>query len=298
MPKGSSSYEIYQITYKSLDKKKELHGINGVITFPKNINECKKLMKEISSELSILFPFTEKKDWGKYDMSEGHYFPITFTFENNSRVMVACYDWNKKSGITDSLKLSLYTSDYRKYLAKQNNNFNFYEILTYTYESEKVQCMRVFLSILILIFNLQSWTKADDIRDFEIEGISIGNSLLNYLTKEQIKKKINSYSDKGFIYKSKDYYALTFDAKEIFKGKFDQYQFHLRNNDNNFVIYAIAGIKLYSNIDNCYPLMNEIHEELKSLFDFTNSELIDYRNQEKQVIKVIGLILTMGQIFM
>ena len=142
--------------------------------------------------------------------------------------------------------------------------------------------MRVFLSILILIFNLQSWTKADDIRDFEIEGISIGNSLLNYLTKEQIKKKINSYSDKGFIYKSKDYYALTFDAKEIFKGKFDQYQFHLRNNDNNFVIYAIAGIKLYSNIDNCYPLMNEIHEELKSLFDFTNSELIDYRNQGKK----------------
>ena len=142
--------------------------------------------------------------------------------------------------------------------------------------------MRVFLSILILIFNLQSWTKADDIRDFEIEGISIGNSLLNYLSKEQIKKKINSYSDKGFIYKSKDYYALTFDAKEIFKGKFDQYQFHLRNNDNNFVIYAIAGIKLYSNIDNCYPLMNEIHEELKSLFDFTNSELIDYRNQGKK----------------
>ena len=36
-PKTSSSYEIYQISYKSLDKKKELHGINGVITFPKNI---------------------------------------------------------------------------------------------------------------------------------------------------------------------------------------------------------------------------------------------------------------------
>ena len=118
-PKSSSSYEIYQITYKSLDKKKELHGINGVITFPKNINECKKLMKEISSELSALFPFTEKKDWGKYDFSEGHYFPITFTFEDNSRVMVACYDWNKESGVIDSLKLSLYSSDYRKYLAKQ-----------------------------------------------------------------------------------------------------------------------------------------------------------------------------------
>ena len=118
-PKGSSSYEMYQITYKGLDKKKELHGINGVIPFSNNINKCKKLMKEISSELSALFPFTEKKDWGKYDFSEGHYFPITFTFEDNSRVMVACYDWNKESGVIDSLKLSLYSSDYRKYLAKQ-----------------------------------------------------------------------------------------------------------------------------------------------------------------------------------
>ena len=28
------------------------------------------------------------------------------------------------------------------------------------------------------------------------------------------------------------------------KGNFDQYQFHLKNNDNNYVIYAIAGIKI------------------------------------------------------
>ena len=44
--------------------------------------------------------------------------------------------------------------------------------------------MRVFLTVLILIFSLQSWTKADDIRDFEIEGISIGESLLKYFDEE------------------------------------------------------------------------------------------------------------------
>ena len=31
--------------------------------------------------------------------------------------------------------------------------------------------MRKFLTVLVLIFSLQSWTKADDISDFEIEGI-------------------------------------------------------------------------------------------------------------------------------
>ena len=36
--------------------------------------------------------------------------------------------------------------------------------------------------VLVLTFNFQSLTKADDIRDFEIEGISIGDSLLNFMT--------------------------------------------------------------------------------------------------------------------
>ena len=35
--------------------------------------------------------------------------------------------------------------------------------------------MRIFLTILILILNLQSFTKADDIQDFEIE-IGVGEA--------------------------------------------------------------------------------------------------------------------------
>ena len=50
--------------------------------------------------------------------------------------------------------------------------------------------MRVFIAVLVLIFSLQSWTKADDIRDFELEGMSIGDSLLEFLLK---KAQINQY---------------------------------------------------------------------------------------------------------
>jgi len=49
--------------------------------------------------------------------------------------------------------------------------------------------MKRLLLILILTLSLQSWTKADDIRDFEIEGISIGSSLLDKYNKSQIIKK-------------------------------------------------------------------------------------------------------------
>ena len=44
--------------------------------------------------------------------------------------------------------------------------------------------MRVFLLLLVLILSVQSWTKADDIKDFEIEGLSI-DSLLNFASKKK-----------------------------------------------------------------------------------------------------------------
>ena len=70
--------------------------------------------------------------------------------------------------------------------------------------------MKKFLAVLILIFTLQTPSQADDIRDFQIEGMSIGDSLLDYFSEEEIINKQNSYSDKGYMYKSKDYYSLTF----------------------------------------------------------------------------------------
>ena len=46
--------------------------------------------------------------------------------------------------------------------------------------------MKIFILILILIFSYQSWTKASDIRDFEIEGMSIGDSMLEYFDRNEI----------------------------------------------------------------------------------------------------------------
>ena len=53
--------------------------------------------------------------------------------------------------------------------------------------------MRVFLSVLILIFSLQSWAKADDIRDFEIDGISIGDSILNFISEDVSIRELDYY---------------------------------------------------------------------------------------------------------
>jgi len=46
--------------------------------------------------------------------------------------------------------------------------------------------IKIFI-ILILKLNFQQLSKADDISDFQIEGMSIGDSLSDYFTKKDIR---------------------------------------------------------------------------------------------------------------
>ena len=52
--------------------------------------------------------------------------------------------------------------------------------------------MKRLLLILILTFSFKPLTKADDIRDFEVEGVKIGDSLLDYFTKEKIEDSVKT----------------------------------------------------------------------------------------------------------
>ena len=54
--------------------------------------------------------------------------------------------------------------------------------------------MNKLLLILILTLSFQSWAKADDISDFQIEEMSVGDSLLDYFTETEI---IENNIDKG-----------------------------------------------------------------------------------------------------
>ena len=54
--------------------------------------------------------------------------------------------------------------------------------------------MRKLLLILILTFNFQIPSTADDITSFEIEGMSVGDSLIDHFSKKKINKsKVNWY---------------------------------------------------------------------------------------------------------
>ena len=129
--------------------------------------------------------------------------------------------------------------------------------------------MKRLLLILILTLSFQSSSKADDIRDFEIKGMSVGDSLLDYVNKKKITDKINSYDDKGFIYNHKDFYSITFKFLPMFEI-YDGVQLFLKNNDNNYIIYSMAGEKYHKDINNCYSKFDEIEDEFDILFKISS----------------------------
>ena len=45
--------------------------------------------------------------------------------------------------------------------------------------------MKVLIFILFLIFASNSWIKADEVKNFEIEGMSVGDSLKTHFSKEK-----------------------------------------------------------------------------------------------------------------
>ena len=124
--------------------------------------------------------------------------------------------------------------------------------------------MRILLTILILNFCFQSLTKADDIKDFQIDGISVGDTLLKYMTEDEIliekKKRENYYSYLG----DPIFYEVYSFGKS---SQYDYISFFLKSNDRNFIIQAIYGVKLYEkDIGKCYKKQNEIIVELENLF--------------------------------
>ena len=94
--------------------------------------------------------------------------------------------------------------------------------------------MRVFIAVLVLIFSFQSWTKADDIRDFQIEGMSIGDSLLDYYSEEDIN------NNKYYAYRLKEYYQTYFILPN--SDEYTQIQFNIKDGDDDFIIASLEGV--------------------------------------------------------
>ena len=122
--------------------------------------------------------------------------------------------------------------------------------------------MRIFLAVLVLIFGFQSWTKADDISDFEIEGMSIGDSALDYFSENELLK------NKLYYPKSKKWVMF---AKRVSSFEtYDSIQIHFKDSDSKYIIGTLDGsINYINNMKECYKKMDEIENEISKIFKNT-----------------------------
>ena len=122
--------------------------------------------------------------------------------------------------------------------------------------------------LFLIFFGFQTSSLGDDIRDFEIEGISIGDSLLEHFSKNEINEALENPS----YYKDKKFLEIFLNYNE---SKFDFLQVAFQTKDKSYKIEKIMMVKEFSDqIENCKKYKkNFINESSEFLNDAKRSDV-------------------------
>ena len=124
--------------------------------------------------------------------------------------------------------------------------------------------MKKLIAILVLSLFLITPSQADDIQDFQIEGMSIGDSLLNYLSKKQISNEIKGTNT--FFYKNNKFVAIHVPGSQN-SETYDHVGVTFKPNDKKYIIHEIKGyLKFHNDIENCLKKRDSIDSELSEVF--------------------------------
>jgi len=134
--------------------------------------------------------------------------------------------------------------------------------------------MKKLLGILVLGLLLITPSQADDIRDFEIEGIALEDSALKYFTEEEIKSNSQNF------FRNKKYTPVQNDKLSFFET-YDFFDFRFLTGDKNYIMHSIAGIVNFENKEysECLNLSEKITNKIKDLVP--NTKMQNFGNDKK-----------------
>ena len=134
--------------------------------------------------------------------------------------------------------------------------------------------MKKILGILVLGLLISTSAYTDDIKDLEVESMSIGDSALDYFTVSQLENGELGW----FNYSYKEYSTSLLSGK----GIYDWFKISYKSDDDNFIIEGLAGIlvkKKYDD-DKCNKELDTVALDISELFKNT-------KQGKKQLYKVI-----------
>jgi hypothetical protein len=124
--------------------------------------------------------------------------------------------------------------------------------------------MKKILGIVFLVFLLSTNAHSDNIKDFKIENISIGNSALDFFNETELENGELDWHN----YSYKEYSTSLLSGK----GIYDWFKISYKSDDDNFIIEGIVGIvvkKKYEDIqcnnelDNAALNILELYKNIK-----------------------------------
>ena len=150
--------------------------------------------------------------------------------------------------------------------------------------------------IILLFFYSQPLVNADDIKEFEIENMSVGVSLLKYFNKNQIKK----FDRNDYTYPAKGKYYRLYIENMKFEN-FDYLSVDLKFNDNNFIIYGLNGMIdfEYNEGNKCLKKQNQVKNDIKDIFQSDPGENKIASNQDptgKSIIHNVWFEMQNGKV--
>jgi|TARA_Y100000310_G_C20164298_1_gene570641 hypothetical protein len=124
--------------------------------------------------------------------------------------------------------------------------------------------MKKLLGILVLSLCFITPSQADGVNDFQLEGMSIGESALDFFDEKLIKENVkNWYSDDKFIP-----VIITLTKSNTY----DWVSFHYKKNDKKFKMDGIRG-GLKINYNECISKMRKVDQDVASLFSGYKKEV-------------------------
>ena len=126
--------------------------------------------------------------------------------------------------------------------------------------------MKKLLAIIVLGLLWCNTTQADDISDFQIEGMSIGDSALDFFSEKEIEDNIryDYYKYLPTAYQ-KIYKAIEFVNLPRFKI-YDNVSMDFLMKDNKFINKTVNGILFIDNAKECHSQQKKVDKELLEIF--------------------------------
>ena len=119
-------------------------------------------------------------------------------------------------------------------------------------------------------------SQADNLDEFEIGNFSVGQSLLEYKDKNQLKNFISSeqYPNQKYVI----YNADLISADE----NYDYMTVTTKKDDDQYIITSVAGVIKYEELDQCIKMKKEIRKSIEQIIkydDFQETEFASNRDK-------------------